>query len=249
MTATSDDSRLAVTPAAFAHVDTWVFDLDNTLYAADSDLWPKIDYRITLFMAHLYGIDGLSARALQKYYYERYGTTLRGLMVEHEIEPGAFLRFVHDIDRSSLLPNPALAAAIAALPGRRLIFTNGSREHASATAAALGLDALFEDVFDIEAAELLPKPEARTYDRFLTRHGVDPARAAMFEDIARNLVTPKALGMATVLVVPPPGATDHREAFEIVSEVVPAHIDFVTSDLAGFLRAIAPSGIGSLGGS
>ncbi len=229
-----------VSRKAFADVDTWVFDLDNTLYPAGGDLWPKIDQRITLFMAHLYGIDGLSARALQKYYYERYGTTLRGLSVEHGIDPRAFLDFVHDIDRSSILPNTRLAGAIAALPGRRLILTNGSRHHALSTASALGLDGLFEDVFDIEAADLLPKPEAETYNRFLARHAVDPHRAVMFEDIARNLVAPKALGMVTVLVVPHPDTMDTREAFEIVREVVPEHVDYVTSDLEGFLLAIGP---------
>ena len=230
----------AVTRAAFAPIETWVFDLDNTLYPAGTDLWPKIDARITLFLAHLYGLDGISARALQKFYYERYGTTLRGLMVEHEIEPGAFLSFVHDIDRTSILPNPILAAAIAALPGRRLILTNGSRHHALSTASALGLDGLFEDIFDIVAGDLLPKPEAETYHRFLARHAVDPTRAVMFEDIARNLQVPKALGMTTVLVVPKPGTMDDREAFEIVSEIAPEYVDFVTSDLEGFLQAIAP---------
>ena len=244
-TAAALDDRPASVPRtvsreAFASIKTWVFDLDNTLYPAGTDLWPKIDERITLFMANLYGIDGLSARALQKFYYERYGTTLRGLMVEHDMEPGAFLQFVHDIDRSSLLPNPILAAAIAALPGRKLILTNGSRSHAVATAAALGLQDLFEDVFDIEAGNLMPKPEPETYHRFLERHAVDAKTAVMFEDIARNLVVPKALGMTTVLVVPTPGTMDHREAFEIVSEIAPAHIDFVTSDLEGFLQAVGP---------
>src|SRR5947209_17264499 len=123
----------------FTHVGTWVFDLDNTLYPASSDLWPKIDARITLFMCHLFGLDGMSSRALQKYYYERYGTTLRGLMEEHEITAAEFLEFVHDIDRSSLIPNHSLATAITALPGRKLILTNGSREHALRTAEQLGL--------------------------------------------------------------------------------------------------------------
>ncbi len=225
-------------PQAFAHVDAWIFDLDNTLYPAGADLWPKIDERITHYLARLYGIDGLSARALQKFYYERYGTTLRGLMEEHAIEPGAFLSFVHDIDRSSLSPNPELAAAIAALPGRKLILTNGSRHHAVETASALGLGDLFDDIFDIEAGDLLPKPEPETYHRFLARHAVDPARAAMFEDIPRNLVVPKALGMTTVLVVPAPGLIDTREAFEMASEIAPAHVDFMTSRLEDFLGAV-----------
>jgi putative hydrolase of the HAD superfamily len=216
-------------------IDTWVFDLDNTLYPSDSDLWPKIDQRITLFLAHLFGLDGMSSRALQKYYYQHYGTTLRGLMEEHGIGPDDFLDFTHDIDRSLLLPNLALASAITALPGRKLILTNGSREHALRTAEALGLEAMFEDIFDIAAADFVPKPQAATYERFFERHAVDPARAVMFEDLARNLIIPHERGMATVLVVPKPGQMDHRDAFEIASEVVPPHIDFVTSDLEAFL--------------
>ena len=145
------------------HINTWVFDLDNTLYPADCDLWPKIDQRITLYLSYLFGLDGMSSRALQKYYYQRYGTTLRGLMEEHGIGPAEFLDFTHDIDRSSLLPDLALANAITALPGRKLILTNGSREHALRTARALGLEAMFEDIFDIADADFVPKPAAVTY--------------------------------------------------------------------------------------
>lgn len=224
----------------FAHVDCWVFDLDNTLYPSGSDLWPKIDQRITLFMAELFGLDGASSRALQKYYYERYGTTLRGLMSEHDIAPETFLAFVHDIDRSTLAPDHTLAAAIARLPGRKLILTNGSRDHAVKTAQALGVDKLFEDVFDIVAAGLVPKPEAETYERFFEAHGVAPHRAAMFEDIARNLVAPKRRGMVTTLVRPRTGAAHAREDWELESGDEP-HIDFVTDDLAAFLKAIVAS--------
>jgi putative hydrolase of the HAD superfamily len=223
---------------SLSHIDTWVFDLDNTLYPSDSDLWPKIDQRITLFLAHLFGLDGMSSRALQKYYYQRYGTTLRGLMEEHDIGPDDFLDFTHDIDRSSLLPNLALATAITALPGRKLILTNGSREHAFRTAEALGIEAIFEDIFDIAAADFVPKPQAATYERFFERHAVDPARAVMFEDLARNLIIPHERGMTTVLVVPKPGQMDHRDAFEITSEAVPPHIDYITSDLAVFLMGL-----------
>ncbi|HUB64411.1 MAG TPA: pyrimidine 5'-nucleotidase [Methylocella sp.] len=226
---------------ALSHIDTWVFDLDNTLYPADSDLWPKIDQRITLFLAHLFGLDGMSSRALQKYYYQRYGTTLRGLMEEHGIGPDDFLDFTHDIDRSSLLPDLALATAITALPGRKLILTNGSREHALRTAEALGLQEMFDDIFDIAAADFVPKPAAATYERFFERHEVEPAQAVMFEDLARNLLIPHERGMTTVLVVPKPGQMDHRDAFEIMSAPVPPHIDFVTSDLARFLRELFPS--------
>lgn len=221
-----------------AHIDTWVFDLDNTLYSADCDLWPKIDQRITAFLMHLFGLDGLSARALQKYYYRRHGTTLRGLMEDHVVGIEDFLAFVHDIDRSSLLPNPALAEAITALPGRKLILTNGSREHAMLTAEALGLGDIFEDIFDIVAAELIPKPERVTYERFFDKHGVDPQAAVMFEDIERNLIIPHRKGMVTVLVVPKLGQSDHREPFEIADNESLPHVDFVTSDLERFLRDI-----------
>ena len=234
----SGGTPVSLDPASFAAIDTYVFDLDNTLYPAGSDLWPKIDQRITLYMMQLHGIDGLSARALQKFYYQRYGTTLRGLMVEDAIDPAAFLAFVHDIDRTSIVADPPLAAAIAALPGRKLIFTNGSRYHALETAKALGLGDLFEDVFDIVSGDLVPKPEPGPYRAFLARHGIEPTRAVMFEDIPRNLEVPKALGMTTVLVVPAPEILDLREAFEIVGDAVPPYIDHVTSDLAGFLRAI-----------
>ena len=234
-----DTMRDANVRARFASVDTWVFDLDNTLYPSDSDLWPKIDMRITLFLAELFGLDGMSSRALQKFYYQRYGTTLRGLMMEHAISPEEFLRFVHDIDRTGLAPDKPLAAAIAALPGRKLILTNGSREHALRTAEKLGLDRMFEDIFDIVAADLMPKPAESTYQKFFDKHGVEPSRAAMFEDIAHNLLVPHARGMATTLVVPKNGQTDHREPWEITREI-PAHVDFVTEDLGAFLALVTP---------
>ena len=223
----------------FADVDTWIFDLDNTLYPVDSDLWPNIDQRITAFMIRLFGLDGISARALQKYYYRRYGTTLRGLMIDHGVDPHAFLEFVHDIDRSALLPNLPLAEAIMALPGRKLILTNGSREHARLTTEALGLAAAFEDIFDIVDAELVPKPELVTYEKFFAKHHVDPTTSAMFEDIDRNLHIPHKKGMITVLVVPKPGHDDSREPFEIAESPNLPHVDFVSSDLEWFLRDIA----------
>lgn len=227
--------RRACAASLFGGKDVWVFDLDNTLYPPDCDLWPKIDARITLFMSHLFGLDGMSSRALQKYYYMRYGTTLRGLMDQHRISAEEFLEFAHDIDRSGLVPNHSLATSIAALPGRKLILTNGSRDHALRTAEALGLNEMFEDIFDIVAANFVPKPEAATYQRFFDRYGVDPRRAVMFEDLPRNLIVPHERGMTTALVVPKPREMDTREAFEIVSEEAAAHIDFIVSDLEAFL--------------
>lgn len=221
----------------FQHIDAWIFDLDNTLYPPDSDLWPAIDQRITLYLMELFGLDGLSARALQRHYYQRHGTTLRGLVEEDAAMTEEFLAFVHDIDRSTLRPNPELGLEIVALPGRKLIFTNGSRDHALSTIAQLGFGEAFEDVFDIVASNMIPKPAPAAYAAFFDRHGVDPARAAMFEDIARNLVVPKSLGMTTTLVTPDLDRIDNREDHDRVVEDARA-IDFTTGDLAGFLQSV-----------
>jgi len=224
----------------FARVNAWVFDLDNTLYPPDCGLWPAIEERITHFVIAHSGLDGASARALQRYYYHQHGTTLRGLIDEDAIEPHAFLDFVHDIDRSSLEPNPALGTEIARLPGRKLIFTNGSRRHALDTLEQLGLTGLFEDAFDIVAAGLTPKPHSAAYDAFLAAHGVDPACAAMFEDIAKNLVVPKSLGMTTVLVTARPGQADHRPDHDRAAARA-GTLDFVTDNLAEFLNKVNES--------
>lgn len=218
----------------FDHVDTWIFDLDNTLYPHEAKVWPQVDDRITAFIADLYGIDGISARALQKYFYHRYGTTLKALMDEDGIDPAAFLDFAHDIDHSSIELNPSLGRAIEELPGRKLILTNGTRKHAENVAKKLGIFDHFEDVFDIVAADYVPKPDRRAYEGFLTRHVVDPAKAAMFEDIAKNLAVPHDLGMTTVLVVPKT-VDPFRESFEQEAVKAP-HIDHITNDLAAFLR-------------
>ncbi len=230
-------ARAAQYAAKFAHVDAWVFDLDNTLYPQDCGLWPAIEERITHFLIEHSGLDGISARALQRYYYHQHGTTLRGLVDEDGLSPDEFLAFVHDIDRSALPPNPALGAEIARLPGRKLIFTNGSRRHALDTIAQLGFGDLFEDAFDIVASGLAPKPSEAAYAAFLAAHKVDPERAAMFEDIAKNLAVPKARGMSTVLVVARPGQTDHRQAQDRESPSGD-FVDFVTDDLTAFLRNV-----------
>ena len=221
----------------FGHISAWVFDLDNTLYPPDCALWPAIEQRIALFLMALTGLDGLSARALQRYYYRRHGTTLRGLVEENVVRADEFLEFVHDIDRSTLAPNPPLAREIERLPGRKLIFTNGSRDHALRTLERLGLDGLFEDAFDIVAAGLVPKPADLAYEAFFRTHEVDPASAAMFEDLARNLRAPKARGMTTTLVAPRPGQADHRETLDHGGADCGC-VDFVTTDLVGFLAHI-----------
>ena len=164
-------------PRAFDAVETWVFDLDNTLYPHDLNLWQQIDDRIRSFVSRISSsVTKDDAFRLQKDYYKRYGTTMRGLMAEHGMKPDDFLEFVHEIDHSPLLPNPELGDAIEKLPGRKLILTNGTRKHAEAVMKRLEIDHHFEDVFDIAAADLDPKPLPQVYDRFLRKHGVDPAQ-------------------------------------------------------------------------
>jgi putative hydrolase of the HAD superfamily len=221
----------------FGHIETWVFDLDNTLYPHHLNLWQQVDERIRDYIVGLLKITRDEAFRLQKDYYRRYGTTLRGLMEEHGLAPNDFLDIVHQIDRSPLQPNPALGAAIEKLSGRKYILTNGTRDHAEDVMRRLEIEKHFDDVFDIKAAELEPKPRPLAYERFLARHNVDPGRSAIFEDLARNLEVPHTLGMTTVLVVPEGARVVLREDWELAGRDA-AHVDHVTDDLADFLRGI-----------
>jgi putative hydrolase of the HAD superfamily len=225
-------------PRSFDHIGTWVFDLDNTLYPHHVNLWQQVDARIGEFVGHHLSVAPEEARRIQKDYYRRYGTTMRGMMTEHGISADDFLAYVHQIDHSPLEPNPAMGAAIAKLPGRKLILTNGSTDHADAVLARLGFRAHFEAIFDIIAAELEPKPAPQTYQKFLGLHGVDPATSAMFEDLARNLAVPHQLGMTTVLVVPDGTREVVREDWELEGRDA-THVDYVTDDLTGFLQRLS----------
>ena len=227
-------------PREFTHVETWVFDLDNTLYPHHLNLWQQVDDRIRSYIADFLKVSKEEAFRVQKDYYKRYGTSMRGMMTEHGMNPDDYLAYVHHIDHSPLEPNPVLGAAIEKLPGRKLILTNGTRAHADAVMRRLDIHMHFDDVFGINEAGLEPKPLPQTYDKFLTLHGVDPKRAAMFEDLARNLAVPHALGMTTVLVVPAKTREVFREAWEMEGRDAD-HVDHVTDDLAGFLRQILRS--------
>jgi putative hydrolase of the HAD superfamily len=222
---------------AFDHVSEWVFDLDNTLYPQHSNLFDQIDKRMTTYVARLMNLERDEARIIQKDFYHRHGTTLRGLMLEQQIDTDEFLEFVHDIDHSPIEPNPALAQAIKALPGRKLIYTNGSRKHAEAVADRLGISEHFEDIFDIVAADLEPKPSAVPYEKFFAVMGVDPTRAAMFEDLPKNLRVPKNEGMVTTLLVPQGTREVFHEEWELEKQDGDP-VDFVTDDLTAFLQEI-----------
>jgi putative hydrolase of the HAD superfamily len=237
MTAAKSPARAVGAPRDFSPFDgvnAWVFDLDNTLYPREANLFMQIDQRIQDYLQRLFSMTAEGAKDLRKDYYERYGTTLRGLIVEHGITPDDFLEYVHDIDRSPLTPNPELARTIASLPGRKFILTNGSRRHAEKVAERLGFTDEFEDIFDIVHSELMPKPDRTAYDRFIAATGVAPVDAAMFEDLSRNLVVPKALGMRTVLVVPAGTREVVQDAWEFEGRE-DDHIDYVTANLGKFL--------------
>jgi len=224
---------------AWASKTVWVFDLDNTLYPAECDLFAQIDVRMTDFVSRYLAVDTATARGLQKQYLVEHGTTLNGLMHVHGLAPDAFLDFVHDIDLAPISPNALLAQHLAALPGRRLVYTNGSRGHGERVLDKMGLTHLFEDIFDIAASNYTPKPLPASYQSLIARHDFAPGAAVLFEDIARNLAPAAELGFTTVLVrsgkdwshEPPetrPAGAGER----------PAHVHHDTDDLPGFLGGV-----------
>ena len=233
-------TRTAPRPDDFAHVKDWVFDLDNTLYPHHVNLFDQIDKNMTAYVQELLQLEHDEAKRLQKQYYHEHGTTLQGLMIHHKIDADDFLNKAHAIDYSALLPHPELAAAIKALPGRKFIFTNGSVRHAQSTAAALGILDQFDDIFDIVAAEYVPKPAGSTYDKFAALNRVDTKHAAMFEDLPRNLTVPKTLGMRTVLLVPRNLEGVILERWEIAGKG-DEHVDYITDDLTDFLTDLMTS--------
>ena len=186
--------------ADLRHVDTWVFDLDETLYPNETEVMTQVADRMTLFMEQFTGLPRDEARALQKQYFHNYGTTLSGLMTHHALPPEQFLEFVHDIDLDQLGPDLDLRQGLSRLPGRRLVFTNGSLAHAERILSKLGVEDLFEDIFDIASADYLPKPAAPTFERMAKAFGLKAKNAIFFEDSERNLEPAAAMGMTTVMV-------------------------------------------------
>ena len=185
---------------SLSHIDSWIFDLDNTLYPARCDLFAQIDWRMTAYIARLLGLDPVEARRVQKGWFHEHGTTLAGLMAEHSVDPHAFLAEVHDIEMDVLERDAPLATAIARLPGRKLVFTNGDAPYAARVLDRLGLGDSFEAIHDVHAMELRPKPAASAYRGLCDRHGINPDRALFVDDMARNLAPAKAIGMVTVWV-------------------------------------------------
>ncbi len=209
---------------AFSHVTTWVFDLDNTLYPPSARLFDLIEVRMTAWVMQALGVDRAEADRLRVHYWHTHGTTLAGLMREHDVDPEPYLVDVHDISMESLVPDPDLAARIRTLPGRRIVYTNGCAPYAERVLAARGLSGLFDAVYGVEHAGFLPKPEPGAFDAVFAQDRLAPERAAMFEDDARNLAVPHDLGMRTVHV-----AAARADA---------PHVQFHTDDLSTFLSKL-----------
>ena len=205
----------------FSHVTHWVFDLDNTLYPPEARLFDQIEVRMTDWVMAELGVAKAEADRLRRLYWRQYGTTLAGLMAEHGVDPAPYLEDVHDISLEHLAIDATLATRIAALPGRRIVYTNGSAPYAERVIAARGLTGLFDAVYGVEHAGFRPKPERGAFEAVFSADGTNPEKAAMFEDDARNLAAPHEMGMRTVHVAPEPEAADH--------------VHHHTSDLSGFL--------------
>ncbi|MEL6298250.1 MAG: pyrimidine 5'-nucleotidase [Pseudomonadota bacterium] len=221
----------------FERVDTWVFDLDNTLYPGACNLFAEVDQRMSAFIAKYLGVPLPHARHLQKSYYRQFGTTLAGMMKVHKMDPAAFLDYVHEIDLTPVPENQALRNAINALPGRKLIFTAGSRRHAENVAGKIGILDLFDDIMDIVDTAYTPKEKAEAYDHLVSRHAVKPQTSAMFEDMPHNLAPAKAIGMSTVLVHS--AYMDHPIQRKMRSWTeLPPHVDHMTDDLDAFLELV-----------
>jgi putative hydrolase of the HAD superfamily len=209
--------------------DTWLFDLDNTLYLARCDLFAQTDRRMGDFISRLLDVHYDDAKRIQKEYWRKYGTSLRGLMTEHAIEPTAFLDYVHDIDYAPVPDSPALDRALARLGGRKLVFTNGTVRHAERVLERLGVAHHFEAIYDIVAADYVPKPEMAIYRDVVGRYGVEPTRAAMLDDIAANLRPAAELGMRTVWIRTP-------ESVQRVAGQALDHIHHQADDLVDWLH-------------
>lgn len=220
-----------LTKATTPEIDTWVFDLDNTLYHASSNLFDQVSDRIGQFISNYLKVDRAEALRLQKQYWHEHGTSLRGMMTLHQCPPEEFISFVHDIDLSAITANPELDRILAGLPGRKVIFTNGSVPHAERIMSKLGVERHFEGIFDIVASDYIPKPEMSVYESLVKRFAFDPKRAIMLDDMAHNLKPAHQLGMRTVWV-----RTEESQGRLAAMGGDRAHIHHETDDVVHFLK-------------
>ncbi|MCJ8323681.1 MAG: pyrimidine 5'-nucleotidase [Rhizobiales bacterium] len=226
--------------AGFDHIKNWVFDLDNTLYPPKYKLFDQIDVNMTGYIKKYLGLGQDEAYAKQKYLYQTYGTTLNGLMAEHNIDPDEFLGHVHQIDTSDIPPNAELRNQLFRITeerenNRRIVYTNGTRKHAINVMDALEITDMFDIIIGIRQTDFVPKPKAEAFDKFFKMVDINPKTSVMFEDLPVNLKVPKQRGMTTVLVQPAEVQhPDSKWAFDGNDE----HIEYKTKDLEGFLEEV-----------
>lgn len=213
----------------FTHIDSWIFDLDNTLYPASASLFPQIDRRMGAYIQRLLQVDPAEAHRIQKGFFHSHGMTLPGLMAEHGVDPHEFLADVHDVDIDVVAPHPELADLIARLPGRKFVFTNADAPYATRVLARLGLSDSFDALHDIHALGYVPKPQVPAYAHMCSAHAIDPRHAVFVEDMARNLAPAKAIGMTTVWIDngSEQGPGEARD-----------HIDHTITDVGSWLAAV-----------
>ena len=216
------------------HIETWIFDLDNTLYRTTPAMLAQIDDLMGSFISDFLSVDRAEARRIQKGYFRSYGLTLRGLMVEHGLNPQAYIDHLSQLDLNEVMPDPSLADTLTNLDGRKFIYTNAFTKHTRDVMERIGISDNFNGVFDISDADFLPKPAIDSYRRLCELHDIDPTRTAMVEDIPRNLEPAAELGMTTVWV-----RTDTDWAKAITET---GHIDHVTDNLSAWLRGVVNSG-------
>jgi len=227
----SNKSLTNQSTADFAQIETWVFDLDNTLYPVTEKLLAQIDQHMGSFVSNFLNVDAIEARRIQKTYFRKYGLTLRGLMLHHGLDPIRYYNGMTAMDLSQVDPNPELAESLRRLPGRKLIYTNASAQHAEMVLDRLGMADVFESIYDITAAEYVPKPAIESYQILCEQYAIDPSRAVMIDDIARNLEPAATLGMKTVWM---------RTGAEWAQDVAPEpYIDHITRDILQFIQGIS----------
>lgn len=217
-----------------SEIDTWIFDLDNTLYRTSPEMLAQIDHLMGSFISDFLNVDRVEARRIQKGYFRTHGLTLRGLMLEHGLDPQDYIDHLSQLDLSDVAANPTLAETLNRLDGRKIIYTNAFTEHTREVMERIGITEHFDAVYDIGDAEYVPKPAIEPYRRLCELHDIDPTRAAMVEDISRNLEPAAELGMTTVWV-----RTETSWAKDVTET---GHIDHITDDLTVWLQNLGNSG-------
>tara|TARA_B100000745_G_C20125041_1_gene385316 strand:+ start:740 stop:1414 length:675 start_codon:yes stop_codon:yes gene_type:complete len=213
-------------------IDTWIFDLDNTLYSADSGIFQQVHKLMGNFIVEHLNVNINEAKTIQRKYYKKHGTTLRGLMDNHGIDPDSFLEEVHNLDYSIVSPNLKLAKNLENLNGKKFIFTNANKKHADIILDKLQITNIFEGIFDIKMANYIPKPEIQTYEKLIETYNINPSKTIMFDDIAKNLVPASKIGFTTVWI-----DVGHENFSDDIASSK-KYLDHQTKDLSNWLSNI-----------